>query len=290
VDFRPVIQGEVLLKFAIGAVVDVARPGITRGVGARQYGAGRAGGAELEVHEVRAAARVRPEDPIGAVDVANAFGSAEWDDSLHAANAHAPQLGPALAAQWQARRLKLWLLDADSQGYHELWVFGSLLQGGADGHPTFCLLMAVVLVRVGADGRLAGCEAFYRFWLYVDDVVVQCVLRLFRVVVEVLRDALAELQLELKHEKSMVHVPALAATAVEEWPSDFRALKDVLPLSTDGLLLLGTDASGDRALPLGPWAAAGEPTRKRAQRACRLAAATKQLAAGSPPAGGRHAA
>ena len=58
-DVRPVLCGEVLLKYAVGAVVLSAGPEIAAGVGNNQYGAGRAGGASLEVAEVRAAARAR---------------------------------------------------------------------------------------------------------------------------------------------------------------------------------------------------------------------------------------
>ena len=289
VDVRPIIQSEALLKFAIGGVVDTCRGDIERGVGPRQYGAGRSGGAELEVHEIRAAARMRPEEPIGTLDVANAFGSVEWDDALEAVLARSPRLAPAMAVQWQAGRLRLWLLDADGQGYHSLWIYGSLLQGGHEGHPAYCLVMAAVLAAATADRRVQQHDSC-RFWLYVDDVVLQAELSIFGSVVMALSDALAAWSLVAKPSKSAVHVPSLAATPTEHWPPEFASLSEILPLSVEGLTILGTDASGDRGLQLGPLAAAGEATRKRSERAVQLADAAVKLAEAAPPAGGRQAA
>mgnify|MGYP000152369711 CR=1 FL=1 len=49
--------------------------------------------------------------------------------------------------------------------------FGSLLQGGLDGHPVFCIVIAVVLVRISADSRIAPVWAEIRVWAYVDDLL-----------------------------------------------------------------------------------------------------------------------
>jgi len=64
----------------------------------------------------------------------------------------------------------------------------------------------------------------------------------------------------------------------------------VLPLAPEGLTVLGTDAAGDKALPLGPFAAAAAKTADRAQQACKLCQAAMQLIYRPPPAGGKHVA
>ena len=47
----------------------------------------------------------------------------------------------------------VWLPDLHGDGWHVLMIYGSLLQGGLDGHPVFCLVIAVVMVKVRADGE-----------------------------------------------------------------------------------------------------------------------------------------
>ena len=52
---RPILQSEALLKFAIGCCAKGCSVELMQGAGQRQFGAGRLGGATLEVAEVRAA-------------------------------------------------------------------------------------------------------------------------------------------------------------------------------------------------------------------------------------------
>ena len=57
---RPVLCAEVLLKVPVGALVQQLQKQIETACGPRQYGAGRSGGATLQMAEERAAARLRP--------------------------------------------------------------------------------------------------------------------------------------------------------------------------------------------------------------------------------------
>ena len=59
---------------------------ISRAVGPMQFGAGRAGGASLEVAEIRAAAQLRPNHALASLDLRNAFGTVERADALRARN------------------------------------------------------------------------------------------------------------------------------------------------------------------------------------------------------------
>ena len=69
VDVRPVLCGEALLKFAMGCCVQDNAAAIAMGVGEHQFGAGRAGGASLEVSQVRAAATKQPDLGMATLDV-----------------------------------------------------------------------------------------------------------------------------------------------------------------------------------------------------------------------------
>lgn len=85
-------------------------------------------------------------------------------------------------------------------------------------------------------------------------------------------------------------MPILAGTSVQEWPDEARSLQEILPLTSEGVIVLGTEAAGEFALPLGPWAAAAGETRKRAAQACILANAARQLVMRPPLAGGKQVA
>ena len=52
----PIMCTEALVKLSFGIVATAARAQIDVAVGPHQYGAGRAGGAEVEIAEIRAAA------------------------------------------------------------------------------------------------------------------------------------------------------------------------------------------------------------------------------------------
>ena len=95
-----------------------------------QLGAGRRGGTSQEIGEIRAAARLRPQDALVSLDLMNAFGAVQWIDALRAVQSTMPMLGPLLAIQWMTMRLQLWQQDADGGGWHALVIYGSLLQGG----------------------------------------------------------------------------------------------------------------------------------------------------------------
>ena len=82
----------------------------------------------------------------------------------------------------------------------------------------------------------------------------------------------------------------MAAQPLEQWPPEAQSLQDLLPISPEGPTVLGTEAAGEHALPLGPWAAAAAETRARAAKACKLADAAMELVRRPPPAGGRQVA
>ena len=77
IDVRPILCAEALLKFAVGTTVRRVDPQLANAMGDRQFGAGRRGGAALEIAELRAAAKLNPDYAIVSLDIKNAFGSVE---------------------------------------------------------------------------------------------------------------------------------------------------------------------------------------------------------------------
>ena len=224
------------------------------------------------------------------LDVKNAFGCIEWATALSTMTRKAAKLAHPLAAMWRPGRIAVWLQDGAGQGWHVLHIYGSLVQGGQEAHPTFCLIIAVVIDETRKRLTVIGIWAF--FWTYVDDITTQAAVSNLPLVLQVIAEELARFRCELQPRKCSVFVPAVTDSDQQTWPPGLAELANHIPVSTEGITLLGTDASGEHALPLGPWAVAAEPTRKRAAKACELARACLALARADPPPpkGGRRAA
>ena len=79
-----------LFRFSFGIDATAARAQTDVAVGPHQYAAGRPGGAEVEVAEIRAAAAHKPDKALVSLDVKNAFGSVQWHQALLALLAVAP--------------------------------------------------------------------------------------------------------------------------------------------------------------------------------------------------------
>ena len=90
---------------------------ISGAAGDRQLGGGRSAGAQ-EVEEVRAAARLFPEDAIIGLDIKSAFGAVQWADALIAAVAKAPRLAVPMAVMWQSLSLVVWLRSVGDKWWH----------------------------------------------------------------------------------------------------------------------------------------------------------------------------
>ena len=123
--------------------------------------------------EVRAATQLRPSNALVSLDIRNAFGSVRWADALRAVLAKAPKLAPLLAIQWYTLRLTLYLQAANGVEWHALVIYGSLLQGGLDGRPVFCIVIGIVMSQVSLDGRVSPWWSEVLLWIYVDDIVLQ---------------------------------------------------------------------------------------------------------------------
>ena len=76
-DVQPILCAEALLKFAVGAAVRRVDHQLANAMGDGQFGAGRRGGAALEIGELRAAAKLNPDYAMTSLDIKNAFGSVE---------------------------------------------------------------------------------------------------------------------------------------------------------------------------------------------------------------------
>jgi hypothetical protein len=95
------LQSEALLKFAMGCCTKGCQVELMLGAGPRQFGAGRPGGAALEIAEVRAAAAMRPGCALVGLDEQNAFGAIDWTDALRQTLRRAPAFAVPLSMLWR---------------------------------------------------------------------------------------------------------------------------------------------------------------------------------------------
>ena len=290
---RPVLCCECLLKFAMGVCVSACGCKVQEAVGDCQYGAGRRGGAELEVAEVRAAAAIFPEDAFVSLDVKNAFGTVEWADALGAVTERLPQLAVPLTLQWSSFRTIVYTQDPDGHGWHAFEITGSLVQGNVEAQTVFCILIGVVVQKVHGDPRLPECvRKRLRSWAYVDDLVFKVKVSDLEVVFSSIRAHTADHAFQLQMGKCCFHVPALTGMPLSELDGRVHRFAALVPMSKYGLTLLGTEAAGELCLPLYTDASpqCTVATAKRAQRAVRLANALVGMIHAAPPAGALQAA
>jgi hypothetical protein len=166
---RPVICAEHLYKFTTGVTLRTARPDITHATGPCQYGFSRPGGAPLEASEIKAAMGANPTWPTLSLDIKNAFGAVTWESALRITDAECPQLSLILAGQWQNGHVSM-LTERTPGCWTHNQTTGSMLQGGHEGHPAFCVILWHFLRQhLGVHAT----DPRTRIWLYVDDIVVQ---------------------------------------------------------------------------------------------------------------------
>ena len=286
VGVRPVMCGEALFKFASACSVYAATRCLAVAVGDHQYGAGKSGGAALELADIQAETRARPNDALVSLDIKNAFGSIAWSDALRITAELAPKLAHFLSSIWAPGVQCIWTQTADRHTWTAMHATGSLIQGGPEAHQVFCLVMARMLHD--AHSRLTAPVAT---WAYVDDVTLKLPPSQLCDSLKTIQGVMASHGCELQPKKCHVCIPALHNSSRSEWPA---ALHEAAAMGFDVnntcIPLLGSDAVLHTVtLQIGDGGAAPTvaATKDRADRACHLLSCCMQLAQSSAPAGGR---
>ena len=266
--------GEALYKYAASCTIFAATRSIQAAVGDFQYGAGRSGGAALQLAEVHAEALANPEDALASLDVRNAFGAISWADALRIITAVAPKLAPFLSVIWSPGHQVIWTQATQPGQWMAAAICGSLVQGGPEAHYVFCLVMAEVLrdVQRSMDASAhpdststahpdststandpatpAPTNTISLFlWAYVDDITFKCRLPLLCEMLRTMRSALSRYGCELQPKKCNICVPNLRDVPAAQWPTGllgaalmgFNINNSVLPL-------LGSDAAAAHAV------------------------------------------
>ena len=291
---RPIICAEHLYKLAGGLIFRGARQELIRACGTRQYGYSRPGGAPREAAEIQAAINCNPGWPILTVDVKNAFGSIAWTDAAEIMQQKAPSTAQFLATQWQNGQTTLLIEDRPG-----IWarrnVSGSLLQGGHDGRPTFCITLWHHIER--CMGHLLD-DPSLRIWLYVDDVVIQAAPAAWPDVWAGLTAALSEAKFELCAAKSAWYCPLPCPTEQHTYREIFTAAgiqeqqhgisilgTEAVLVETETFLAHNTDQTATADNETAIERAIAGPMHRRLQRALRLNRRVTQLAAATTQAG-----
>ena len=104
---------------------------------------------------------------IAALDLNNTFGNVQGAYTLETAMRSCPAVAPMLAAMWSSGVAHLHVAQITGR-WAAMPTYGSLLQGGLEGHPMFCV---VLWAAIGA--RIQARQGQSKVWLYIDDIVAQ---------------------------------------------------------------------------------------------------------------------
>ena len=288
IGIRPVMCGEALFKYAAACTVYAASRSLSAAMGVYQFGAGRSGGAALELAHVQAEVRAQPDRALVSLDVKNAFGCIQWAAALRIVTTLVPKLAHFLTAVWGVGHQRIWTQTRDPHIWAFMDAIGSLIQGGPEAHQIFCLVMAVIL----RDTGLRMPDPTTLLWAYVGDVTLHISLHHLCATLDIIAAAMRVYHCYLQPAKCHVCVPSLNSTPREDWPEELREAETRgFAVDHTSIPLLGSDAAAAHAVTLASegtaLAATVDATAKRAAKAVRLLECCHQLAMSNAPAGGR---
>jgi hypothetical protein len=155
-------------------------------------------------------------------------------------------------------------------------IYGSLIQGGQDGPPVWCLVLHVVLVSA-CSGLLPEIAADIWFFIFIDDLSISVSTRYAQEVLMRIENVAARYRMVLNRAKNAVHVPARTKDEVGELLAEGAEEALGVEYRWDGLKLMGTVCNGMYAAPLYSGTSAGlgaeHPAFLRLENAQRLARA-----------------
>ena len=276
------------------AVID-SKQQVAAGCGPKQFGCGRPNGAQQEIAEVRAAARAFPDRCFLSLDVKNAFGQVSWHRALQAATTRAPKLAKALVAAWTPGGVDVFVERPRGEPGPR-WVpfatTGSVVQGNLEGSPSFSLALAEALTDLENEMKAAGSWAhLVRIWVYVDDIVIQAPPEVLPAVFAAAKGSLGRHGFPLQPSKCAVHLPSHLGKTVADLPHTLQELiaEEGLQWMPQGIILLGTEATQEKATPLHVTDEVPQATLDRKTKAVKLADKLEQLLLLAPPAGAKQA-
>ena len=154
---RPITLFETAYKLATGLALDLHKPKIIKAVGAFQYGALLASGADRFVYGVRALARLDSKLCFLATDIKNAFGTVPRVEALKALLLHLPTLAPIMANTWLAKFTPLAAPNSVS-GFGIIHACEGVYQGECLSTAVFCIFLRMVLDTFVVNCSNAGID------------------------------------------------------------------------------------------------------------------------------------
>ena len=238
---RPITLFETAFKLATGLALDLHKSLIIKAVGAYQYGALLASGADRMIYNLRSLATASPDLLFVATDVKNAFGTVPRILALKALLKHAPALAPIMANIWLPGETSI-LAPFNDEQYKQFQAAEGVFQGECLSTAVFCIFLREVL-----DSFLLKCkeqgiplpEKSITICAYVDDVVLVVPPDLLTQVWPIFVQTLADFNLVVETSKCKVWRPS-----GKDIPVEVTSL--VEPVK-DGLPVLGTAAGGQHA-------------------------------------------
>ena len=277
---RPIVLGELLVKLALGCLVDVHRnaldslftgredggePDAPRGGLFLQLGLTQCDGVSQMLEHARFLASANPHRALIALDVKNAFGEMSRAWRRKSVSQDVPTMERGLAQLWS--RDHVLHVERTPGEWEPTVVADGLWQGSCEATAVYCVGFRRALVRLFEETTARGIRI--DLLLYIDDACLSVSPDDLEVVWPLLQECLACAGLRLVPEKCKAFVPG----ATETDPRITRHLEQLL----DGLPLLGTALNGELESFLGPFSLSIQPARERLERATRLLAQIRDM-------------
>ena len=134
----------MLLKLAIGVILDVSKADVIQAVGPYQYGAMMKCGADRMVYNLRSMALAAPHKLFIATDIQNAFGTVNRATAVGALLMYLPAFVPIMSLFWGSMYTALYIPNSHSS-FAQLKVTQGVFQGECLSTAAFCTHLRVAI-------------------------------------------------------------------------------------------------------------------------------------------------
>ena len=249
---RPILIGEALMSLPGACLLHVVQSKATKLLRPTQFGIGVVAAPECMMALCKALARLRPEHAIAALDMINAFGEISRAEVFEEVLEFLPEIAPFVLQLWGTEGTDIYCANGAST-----WNVSKLVDGLFQGHNLSSLLFCLGLRRAMRRFQ-SNCDPCVQSSVhveYIDDLIMQFLPHLTHLVMPVLGEALASVNLRLNAVKCKAMIPSAPAGSMHPSLVEFN-----LPQVHGSMDLLGGALEGEYMMELRDTSFASVPS------------------------------